>query len=122
MEDTPSTKQDIPQGTLDLMILQSLAVMGPQHGFGLARRIEQVSEDSLTLQQGTIYPALVRLEKRGWIESEWGVSENKRKARFYSITRAGRKQLVVETAEWRRLAGTMARLLQEPERLQYRDP
>lgn len=112
MEDTPSTKQDIPQGTLDLMILQSLAVMGPQHGFGLARRIEQVSEDSLTLQQGTIYPALVRLEKRGWIESEWGVSENKRKARFYSITRAGRKQLVVETAEWRRLAGTMARLLQ----------
>lgn len=112
MGDTPITKQDIPQGTLDLMILQSLAVMGPQHGFGLARRIEQVSEDSLTLQQGTIYPALVRLEKRGWIESEWGVSENKRKARFYSITRAGRKQLVVETAEWRRLAGTMTRLLQ----------
>jgi PadR family transcriptional regulator PadR len=103
---------DIPQGTLDLMILQALASLGALHGFGIARRIEQLSENSLSLKQGTIYPALVRLQERGWILADWGVSDNNRKAKFYSITRAGRKQLVIEKAEWEQLAGTVARLLQ----------
>lgn len=102
---------DIPLGTLDVMVLQCLHAMGPLHGYGIARRLEQVSEESLQLKQGTIYPALVRLQEKGWITAEWGLSENNRKAKFYSITRSGRKQLAVETAQWNVLAATMARLL-----------
>src|ERR1700722_12356572 len=93
---------EIPYGTLDLMVLKTLASLGKVHGFGIARRIEQVAEGSLALNQGTIYPALLRLEKKGWIRSEWGASENKRRARFYSITRSGRKQLVDEERNWAR--------------------
>jgi PadR family transcriptional regulator PadR len=104
-------KSDIPQGTLDLMVLQSLASLGTLHGYGIARRIEQMSENSLSLKQGTIYPALVRLQEKGWIVAEWGISDNNRKAKFYSITKSGRKQLVVETAHWERIVGTVARLL-----------
>lgn len=101
---------DIPLGTLDVMVLQCLDSMGTLHGYGIARRLEQVSENALQLKQGTIYPALVRLQEKGWIRAEWGVSENNRKAKFYSITRTGRKQLVVEKAQWDVLAATMARL------------
>ncbi len=108
-------KADILQGTLDLMILQSLDTLGPLHGWGIARRIEQISEDSLFLNQGTIYPALVRLEQQGWIKSEWSVSENNRKAKFFEITKAGRRQLAKETDNWWRMAGIMSRLLQKPE-------
>src|SRR5215472_9952288 len=92
----------VPYGTLDLMVLKTLHSMGPLHGYGIARRIEQAAEGSLALNQGTIYPALLRLEQRGWIASEWGVSENNRRARFYSITRAGRKGLAAETESWSR--------------------
>lgn len=106
---------DIPLGTLDVMVLQCLHSMGPLHGYGIARRLEQVSEEGLQLKQGTIYPALVRLQERGWIRANWGVSDNNRKAKFYSITRAGRKQLAVKTAQWNVLAGTMARLLKVTE-------
>jgi transcriptional regulator len=104
-------KTDLLQGTLDLMILQSLASMGRQHGWGLARRIEQVSDDALYLNQGTIYPALVRLEQQGWIRSEWGVSENNRRAKYFEITRPGRKQLEKRTESWLRISATMSRLL-----------
>jgi PadR family transcriptional regulator PadR len=97
-------RTDLLQGTLDLLVLQTLAGLGPQHGFGIARRIEQVSGDAVMLNQGTIYPALVRLEEQGWIDSEWGTSENNRRARFYSLTAAGRKQLKEEVANWRRVA------------------
>jgi len=97
------------------MILQSLLTMGPLHGWGIARRLEQVSEDLLFLNQGTIYPALVRLEQRGWIKSEWGVSENNRKAKFFEITRSGRGQLTREADNWRRIAGVMSRLLRKCE-------
>jgi len=96
-------------------VLQCLHSMGPLHGYGIARRLEQVSEDAMQLKQGTIYPALVRLQEKGWIVAEWGVSENNRKAKFYSITRTGRKQLVVETTQWKTLAATMARLLKVTE-------
>jgi transcriptional regulator len=109
-----SSKSEVLQGTLDLMILQSLSGMGPLHGWGLARRIEQVSEDALSLNQGTIYPALVRLEQNGWIDSEWGTSENNRRSKFYRITRAGRRQLAKEADNWKRVAGTIARLLEQP--------
>src|ERR1700691_396246 len=94
---------DLLQGTLDLMVLQTLLVMGSQHGYGIARRIEQVSDDTVLLNQGTIYASLVRLQQRGWIAAEWGVSENNRKAKFYSITRSGRKRLAAETSYWHRL-------------------
>ena len=102
---------ELLQGTLDLMVLQTLAGIGPLHGYGIARRIEQVSEDAIALNQGTLYPALVRLEQQGWIRPKWGVSENNRRARFYSLTAAGRKQLVRETSKWTRLAGAIARVL-----------
>lgn len=111
----PHDKSEILQGTLDLMILQSLNSMGPLHGWGIARRLEQISEDLLFLNQGTIYPALVRLEQRGWIKSEWGVSENNRRAKFFEITRSGRRQLAKEADNWRRIAGIMSRLLQKTE-------
>ncbi|MBI3884157.1 MAG: PadR family transcriptional regulator [Opitutae bacterium] len=97
-------KTDLLQGTLDLLVLKTLSTLGPQHGFGLARRIEQVSGDTVLLNQGTIYPALVRLEDRGWIGSEWGTSDNNRRARFYRLTAAGRKQLKEEIADWKRVA------------------
>jgi PadR family transcriptional regulator, regulatory protein PadR len=99
------------QGTLDLMILKSLETMGPLHGYGIARRLEQISGDLMRLNQGTVYPALLRLEQRGWISSKWGVSDSNRRAKYYSITRAGRRQLVAETENWSRLAEFMARLL-----------
>jgi transcriptional regulator len=105
------TKLDILQGTLDLMVLRTLATMGPLHGYGIARRIEQVSGDRVILNQGTIYTSLVRLQQRGWIRSKWGVSENNRRARFYAITRTGEKQLVTETEYWERLAAVMGRVL-----------
>ena len=105
-------KSEILQGTLDLMVLQTLDSMGPLHGYGVARRIEQISEQALRVNQGTIYLCLVRLVQKGWIAAEWGASENKRKAKFYSITRSGRKQLAEETRDWERVAGTIARMLQ----------
>jgi len=104
-------KTEVLQGTLDLMILKTLDTMGPMHGFGIARRIEQVSEDFLHLNQGTVYPALVRLQQKGWIVSKEGVSENNRRARFYSLTRAGRTQLKKETKNWERMTAIMARML-----------
>ncbi|MGA8531517.1 MAG: PadR family transcriptional regulator [Acidobacteriaceae bacterium] len=105
------TKLDLLQGTLDLMVLQTLAAMGEQHGYGIARRIEQVSGDEVLLNQGTIYASLVRLQQRGWIESEWGVSDNNRKAKFYRITERGRKQLAEDAATWQRLTAVMGRVL-----------
>ncbi len=104
------SKLDLLQGTLDVMVLQTLTVMGSQHGYGIARRIEQVSGDKVLLNQGTIYASLVRLQQRGWISAEWGTSDNNRKAKFYSITKRGSKQLVAETAYWGRLSGVMGRV------------
>jgi transcriptional regulator len=104
-------KTDVLQGTLDLMVLKTLEALGPLHGYGIARRIEQVSENLLQLNQGTLYPALLRLQQRGWIKSEWGTSENNRKAKFYSLSPAGRRQLAVEAQNWERISGVMARLL-----------
>ncbi len=109
-------KSDILQGTLDLMVLKTLEAMGPLHGYGVARRIEQISQEVLQINQGTIYASLVRLLQRGWIASEWGASENNRKAKFYSITKAGRKQLESQTEEWQRFSGVVARVLQLSER------
>ncbi len=105
------SKLDLLQGTLDVMVLQTLDVMGPLHGYGVARRIEQVSSDEVLLNQGTIYASLVRLQHRGWIAGKWGVSDNNRKAKFYSITRAGQKQLAKDAAHWQRLAAVMGRVL-----------
>jgi len=104
-------KSDVLQGTLDLMVLKTLESMGPLHGYGIARRIEQVSGNSLSLNQGTIYPALLRLEQRGWIKSAWGVSESNRRAKFYSLSPIGRRQIEEETENWERVANTMARFL-----------
>jgi PadR family transcriptional regulator, regulatory protein PadR len=105
------SKTEILQGTLDLLVLKTLDTLGPLHGFGIARRIQQVSEDMLRLNQGTLYPALVRLEQRGWIRSKWGVSENNRRARFYSLTKAGKKRLALEAESWERMASLITRLL-----------
>ncbi len=105
------SKLDILQGTLDLMVLQTLFALGPLHGYGIARRIEQVSGDRVILNQGTIYTSLVRLEQRGWIRSKWGTSDNNRRAKFYSITKAGEKQLVAETEYWERLTAVIGRVL-----------
>jgi PadR family transcriptional regulator, regulatory protein PadR len=107
----PDSKLDLLQGTLDLMVLQTLAAMGAMHGYGIARRIEQVSGDQVLLNQGTIYASLVRLQQRGWISAEWGTSDNNRKAKFYAITRKGRKQLAEDAAYWQRLTDVMARML-----------
>jgi transcriptional regulator len=104
-------KSEVLQGTLDLMILKTLHALGPQHGFGIARRIEQISEDVLTLNEGTVYTSLLRLQQRGWIAAKWGVSENNRRARFYSITRSGLKQLAAEEENWERISGVIARVL-----------
>ena len=103
---------EVPYGTLDLMVLKTLAALGPLHGFGIARRIEQVAQGSLALNQGTIYPALLRLEQKRWIKSDWGTSENNRRARFYSITAAGRKQLAAEANSWARTVEMVNRLLE----------
>src|SRR5882672_5686365 len=107
----PSSRAEVLQGTLDLLVLKTLDSMGPMHGFGIAQRLEQVSEELLQLNQGTLYPALLRLEQRGWIASKWGVSENNRKAKFYSLTRAGRKQLIEEVESWERMSAMINRLL-----------
>jgi transcriptional regulator len=110
-------RSEVLQGTLDLMILKTLEALGPLHGYGIARRIEQVSEEVLQLNEGTVYTSLLRLQQQGWIASDWGVSENNRKARFYSITRSGRKQLARETADWERIASVIGRVLRlAPER------
>jgi len=108
------SKLDLLQGTLDLMVLQTLATMGSLHGYGVARRIEQVSGDSVLLNQGTIYASLVRLQQRGWISAEWGVSSNNRRAKFYSITKRGRKQLSQDAAYWQRLSSVIGRVLALP--------
>jgi PadR family transcriptional regulator len=105
------SKLDLLQGTLDLMVLRTLSTLGPLHGYGIARRIEQVSGDRVILNQGTIYTSLVRLQQRGWISARWGVSENNRRAKYYVITRSGEKQLVAETEYWERLAAVMGRVL-----------
>jgi transcriptional regulator len=105
------SKSDVLQGTLDLMVLKTLESMGPLHGYGIARRIEQVSENTVSLNQGTIYPALLRLQQRRWIKAEWGTSETNRRAKFYSLSRPGRKQIEKETEDWERIAATMARFL-----------
>jgi PadR family transcriptional regulator, regulatory protein PadR len=104
-------RSDVLQGTLDLMVLKTLDALGPLHGYGIARRIEQISEDVLRLNEGTVYTSLLRLQQQGWIESGWGVSENNRRARFYSITCKGQKQLATETEDWERIAGVIGRLL-----------
>ena len=108
-----ASDSEVPYGTLDLMVLKTLAAMGALHGFGIARRIEQVADGGFALNQGTIYPALLRLEQKGWISSEWGVSENNRRARFYSITKAGKRQLADETASWARTVAMVDRLLKD---------
>lgn len=105
------TKSEVLQGTLDLMVLKTLDAMGPQHGYGIARRIEQLSQDVLQLNEGTVYTSLLRLQQQGWISSNWGTSENNRKAKFYSLTKAGRKQLINETENWERISAVIGRLL-----------
>jgi len=107
----PDSKLDLLQGTLDLMVLQTLETMGALHGYGIARRIEQLSEDRVLLNQGTIYASLVRLQQRGWISAEWGVSDNNRKAKFYAITKAGKRQVHEERANWERLSAVVGRVL-----------
>jgi transcriptional regulator len=105
------SKVDLLKGTLDLMVLQTLSSLGPEHGYGIARRIEQVSNDEVLLNQGTIYASLIRLQQRGWITAEWGASENNRKAKFYSITRSGCRQLETDKEYWKRLSNVLARVL-----------
>jgi transcriptional regulator len=107
----PENRSEILQGTLDLMVLKTLEAMGPLHGYGIARRIEQISQEALQVNQGTIYLCLVRLLQKKWIKAEWGASENNRKARFYSISKAGRRQLIAETENWERISGVIGRLL-----------
>lgn len=106
-----TSKAEVLQGTLDLMILKTLLALGPLHGFGIARRIEQVSRDVLQLNEGTVYTSLLRLQQQGWIAAEWGTSENNRKAKFYSITKRGKKQLAIETENWERISGVIGRVL-----------
>ena len=108
-----SMDSEVPYGTLDLMVLKTLAAMGPLHGYGIARRIEQASESALILNQGTIYPALLRLEQKGWVKSAWGTSDNNRRARFYTITPAGRRQLTAEADLWARTVSMVNRLLSQ---------
>jgi PadR family transcriptional regulator, regulatory protein PadR len=110
-----SAKIDVLQGTLDLMVLQTLDSMGPLHGYGIARRLEQVSEDLLKLNEGTVYSSLTRLQHQRWISASWGTSENNRKAKFYAITNAGRRQLAAEAKQWELIAGVIARVLRTVE-------
>ena len=107
----PEARSAILQGTLDLMVLKTLDAMGPMHGYGIARRIEQISDEALQINQGTIYLCLIRLVQQGWITARWGTSENNRRAKFYSLSRTGRKQLTAEAANWGRVAGVIGRLL-----------
>jgi transcriptional regulator len=107
----PKDRSEVLQGTLDLMVLKTLDALGPLHGYGVARRIEQVSDDRLRLNEGTVYNSLLRLVQQGWIRSAWGASETNRRAKFYSITRTGRKQLARETESWERIAGVIGRVL-----------
>ena len=109
---TPS-KMDVMQGTLDLLVLKTLEILGPMHGWGVARRIEQVSDDALSLNQGTLYPALVRLQQRGWVAAKWGVSDNNRRARFYALTRTGRRQLKAATENWNQMVDVLSRVLEQ---------
>ena len=109
-------RSEILQGTLDLMVLKTLDAMGPLHGYGIARRIEQISQEALQINQGTIYASLVRLLHKGWISGAWGTSDNNRKAKFYSITKSGRKQLHAETQQWERISGVIGRVLRIAER------
>jgi len=109
-------QSEVQYGTLDLMVLKTLDSMGPLHGYGIARRIEQISDDVLSLNQGTIYASLLRLQQRRWIAASWGTSENNRRAKFYSITRAGRRQLATEAENWQRIAGVIGRMLRLAER------
>lgn len=109
-------RSEILQGTLDLMVLKTLEAMGPLHGYGIARRIEQISEEALLINQGTIYASLVRLMQRGWISGAWGTSENNRKAKFYSITKSGKKRLAAEAENWERISGVIGRVLRIAER------
>src|SRR5678815_3971609 len=111
MKNQRPEKTDVLQGTLILLVLRTLEALGPLHGYGIARRIEQISEDLLQLNQGTLYPALLRMGQEGWIASKWGASEKNRKARFYSVTAAGRKRLAKETEDWRRMSTTIERFL-----------
>jgi transcriptional regulator len=110
-QNTDTQKSEVLQGTLDLMVLKVLDALGPQHGYGIARRIEQVSQQVLQLNEGTVYTSLLRLQQQKWISSEWGASENNRKAKYYSIAKSGRKQLARETKNWERIAGVIGRLL-----------
>jgi PadR family transcriptional regulator, regulatory protein PadR len=110
-------KTDVLHGALDLMVLRALESMGSQHGYGLARRIEQMSEGTLALNQGTLYPALLRLEQQGWIGSRWGVSENNRRARFYALTARGRRHLLAETERWEQISALLARFLRPAQEL-----
>ena len=112
---TPA-KMDVMQGTLDLLVLKTLEVLGPMHGWGIARRIEQVSDDALSLNQGTLYPALVRLQQRGWIGAKWGTSDNNRRARFYALTKTGRRQLKTETENWKQMVDVLSRVLDQSTR------
>jgi transcriptional regulator len=107
----PTSRAEVLQGTLDMLVMKTLDTMGPMHGFGIAQRIRQVSGELLCLNQGTLYPALLRLEQYGWIASRWGASDNNRKAKFYSLTRAGRKQLAREEAGWEQMSGVINRVL-----------
>ena len=107
----PSSRAEVLQGTLDMLVLKTLDTMGPMHGFGIAQRVRQISDELLCLNQGTLYPALLRLEQYGWISSQWGVSENNRKAKFYSLTRAGRKHLTREEAGWEQISAVINRIL-----------
>jgi transcriptional regulator len=111
--DANAKKSEVLQGTLDLMVLKTLHALGPQHGFGIARRIEQLSEEVLQLNEGTVYTSLLRLQQKGWITSGWGTSENNRKAKFYSITKRGLKQLQLETENWERISGVIGRVLRQ---------
>jgi PadR family transcriptional regulator len=115
MPNREPVKADVLQGTLDLMVLQTVATLGPMHGYAIAARLEQVSAGALRLNMGTLYPGLMRLEQRGLVRAEWGVTDNNRKARFYAITAAGRRQLAAEKAEWDRMASIMSTLLHNPE-------
>lgn len=111
----PQSKADVLQGTLDLMVLKTLDTLGATHGYGIAQRIQQISENLLHLNQGTLYPALLRLEQRGWIASKWGASDNNRRAKYYSLTKAGKKQLAAEAESWEKFSTVMNRLLQATE-------
>ncbi|MES1260244.1 MAG: PadR family transcriptional regulator [Acidobacteriota bacterium] len=111
MKDERPAKDDVLQGTLILLVLRTLEALGPLHGYGIARRIEQISEDLLQLNQGTLYPALLRMEQEGWIASKWGITENNRKAKFYSLSAGGRRQLARETKDWERMRSTIDRFL-----------